>query len=139
MGFFFLPRVAILNPARKALQEEPSLSWILAAGKDTQKALDRSFFRKWAMSLAGASGRMHKVGHQRLAVRQEGGQAEERGVIWGCLAFSLFRVLELCSLFRPHQTAVLLCCLCYHTLIKHLFCRRKRLRLYRKTLRQGSN
>lgn len=68
--------MAILNPARKVLQEEPSLSWILAAGKDTQKELDRSFFRRWAMSLEEASGRTHKVWYPHSTVSHEGGQAE---------------------------------------------------------------
>lgn len=62
LGFsFFVFRVAILSPARRVLQEEPSLSWISAAGKDTQKESDRSFFRKWATCLEGAWGRTLKV------------------------------------------------------------------------------
>lgn len=62
LGFsFFVFRVAILSPARKVLQEEPSLSWISAAGKDTQKESDRSFFRKWATCPEGAWGRTLKV------------------------------------------------------------------------------
>ena len=62
LGFsFFVFRVAILSPARRVLQEEPSLSWISAAGKDTQKESDRSFFRKWATCPEGAWGRTLKV------------------------------------------------------------------------------
>lgn len=78
--FFFLLRVVILNPARRALQEGPSLSWILAAGKGTPEASDRSCCRRWAMSLAGGSGRMPKVGRRAGWRRGRGG---ERGAVWG--------------------------------------------------------
>lgn len=56
-----LCRVVILSPARKALQEEPSPSWTLAAGRDTRKGSGRSCCRRWAMSLGVAWERMHRV------------------------------------------------------------------------------
>lgn len=68
-----LCRVAILSPARKALLEEPSRSWTLAAGRDTRKGSGRSCCRRWAMSLGGAWGRTPRVSvveerHGRLAL-----------------------------------------------------------------------
>ena len=94
----FLFRVAILNPARKVSQEEPSRSWILAAGKDTQKELDRSFCRRWATSLGGASGRMRRVGTGTLVVWvREAGRRE--GECCGARsAFSPLKALTLLSL-----------------------------------------
>ena len=104
LGFsFFVFRVAILSPARKVLQEEPSLSWISAAGKDTQKESDRSFFRKWATSLEGAWGRMLKV--WRPAAWARTGRAG-RGVV--CLSSSLLllcqRVQAPSSKLQLHKT-----------------------------------
>lgn len=82
--------MAILNPARKVLLEEPNLSWILAVGKDIQKELDRSFFRRWATSLEGASGRTHKVWHHHPCTVSKGGRAEERRVVWGVVCLFSF-------------------------------------------------
>jgi len=56
-----------------------------------------------------------------------------------CLAFSLFTVLEPRSLLCQRQTVVPLSCLLSHTPTKHLCCRRRRLRLCRRRLKQAAN
>lgn len=59
---YYSVREISVGTSHRGLQVAYSLDKALVAGRNTQRGLDRSFYRKWATSQAKAWARMLKVG-----------------------------------------------------------------------------